>query len=437
MAVDNPTMPVTRPRRVLLRYLFFASPLLVASLLAAGWYANVHYRLPKQQLALAERALAGRDFGEARLHLQKCLEAWPNDPRVHFLMARTARRAGDLDLAEEHLTRCQHLQNDRPDPNLGDTRLEWALIEAQRGNLADVDAFLRRRIREDHPDSLLILETMSWELMGRNRLQEALLLLNAWLDKQPGDYEAVVRRGWVYEHLFARKEAVTAYRAALEIRPERDNVRQRLVELLSDANRNGEALEEATELVRRKPDDPSVQVCYARCLRAQGQPEQAVQVLDQVLARQPEHAAALALRAQMAFDSGQYEGARGLLVRASAADPGNRQPFYTLSLCLKRLNRPQEAKAVEARMAKLEADLRRVDTLVRHVNERPNDVAARYEIGTTFLHYGMTDDGLHWLSTVLELDPNHQATHQALAYYYERVGDKEQAAWHRQFFKQE
>jgi tetratricopeptide (TPR) repeat protein len=428
------TIPVTRRRRARLRHIFWALPLLVV-LLAAGWYANVHYRRPREHLAAAERALAARDFGQARLHLEQCLEAWPVDPRVHFLMARTARRAGDLELAEQHLTRCQHLQKDRPDPSLGDTRLEWALIEAQRGNLTDVDAFLRRRAREEHPDSLLILETMSWELMGRNRLSEALLLLNAWLEKQPGDYEALVRRGWVYEHLFVGKEAIADYRAALAIRPERDNVRQRLVDLLSNANRNQEALEEASELLRRKPDDPSVQVSFARCLRAQGQTEQAVGVLDKVLVEHSEQAAALALRAQIAYDSGQFEEARGLLGRASAADPSNRQLLYTLLLCLKRLDRSKEAKDVEGRMAKLEADLKRMDQLVRGVSQRPNDVASRYEAGVIFLRYGMTQDGLHWLFTALELDPDHRPTHQALADYYARTDDKELAAWHRRFLE--
>jgi tetratricopeptide (TPR) repeat protein len=294
---------------------------------------------------------------------------------------------------------------------------------------------LRRRIREEHPDSLLILETMSWELMGRNRLSEALLLLNAWLDKQPGEYEALVRRGWVYEHLFVGKEAIADYRAALEIRPERDNVRQRLVELLSSARRNREALEEATELLRRKPDDPAAQVCFARCLRVQGQTEHSVRVLDKVLVEQPEHVAALALRAQIAYESGQFEEARGLLGRASAADASNRQLLYTLFLCLKKLDRPREAKDVEVRMAELEADLKRMDKLVHGVSQRPNDVGARYEAGVIFLRYGMTQDGLHWLSTALELDPNHRPTHQALADYYERTDDKERAAWHRRFLQ--
>jgi tetratricopeptide (TPR) repeat protein len=434
MAVDSLTNPATTRRRLRLRHAVSAL-LLLALLLTGGWYANAHYRVPRQHLNAANLALAEREFGQARSHLEECLKIWPDDPSMHFLMARTARRASDLALAEKHLTRCEHLQNDRPDPSLGDTQLEWALIQAQHGKLSEVEALLRRRLREDHPDSLLILEAMSWELMGRNRLSEALILLNIWLEKEPKNYEALVRRGWVFEHLLVREEAIKDYLAALEIRPERDNVRERLVELLSAGNRNVEAFEQATELLRRRPDDEGVQICYARCLRAQGETEKSVSVLDELLAKHPHNVPAMALRAQIAYDSGEFEKARLLLTRASNADPANRLLLYTLFLCLKKMDHPQEVKGVEQRLAKMDADIKQMDKLVRGTSARPNDPTARYEAGAIFLRYGMTQDGLHWLSTALELDPNHRPTHQALAEYYERSGDKELAAWHRRFLE--
>jgi tetratricopeptide (TPR) repeat protein len=427
MKVDSFQDPVSKRCLARLARRILGATLLVGLLAGGGWYANAHYRLPKQHLAEAEQALDERDFARARTHLEQCLDARPNDPRAHFLMARTARRAGALDVAEKHLTLCEHLQNDRPNPSLGDTRLEWALIQAQRGKLAEVDSYLRRYLREQHPDDHLILETMSWELMGRNRLDEALLLLDIWLKKQPGEYEALVRRGWVHEHLFHREGAIDDYRAALEIRPERDNVRQRLVEMLLNSNLIVDALSEAEELYRRRPEDPEAQVCYARCLRTQGQSEDAVRVLERVLADHPKHAVALALRAQIAYGSGQFEEARGLMERALAVDPTNRQLMYTLFLCLTKLNRPQELKELEARMKKMEADLARMNKLVRSASVKPNDPTTRYEAGVIFLQYGMTQDGLHWLSTALEADPNHGPTHQALADYYEKTGDTELA----------
>jgi predicted Zn-dependent protease len=403
------------------------------ALLAGGWYARVHYWLPRKSLEEAELALKEGEFERARLELEKCLLAWPNDPHVYFLLARTARRARDLDHAERHLAHCEHLQDDRSDPRLGDTKLEWVLILAQRGKLTEVEHFLRRRIQQEHPDRLLILETLSWEFMLRNRLSDALSLLDLWLEKQPDDYEALVRRGWVKEHMFDMDQAADDFCKALALRPARDNVRQRLTEVLLKRNRTTDALAEAKELLRRQPDNPDANYCYARCLRLLGRNQEAEQLLDRLLAGQPRHAKALGMRAQLAVEAGRDQEASELLARAIEVDPSEQSHKYTLFLCLTRLGKTQEAKLVEAKMAESAAEVRRMDKLVREVNQKPNDPALRYEAGMIFLRNGFTQDGLHWLSTALDVDPNHRPTHQALADYFERAGEQAQARHHRQF----
>jgi tetratricopeptide (TPR) repeat protein len=403
------------------------------ALFAGGWYARVSYWLPRRSLQEAELALKQREFDRARLELEKCLLTWPKDPHVYFLLARTARRARDLNQAIRHLLHCEHLQDDRSDPRLGDTELEWMLIRAQRGEHTEAEHFLRRRIQEEHPDLLLILETLIWEFMLRNRLSEALSLLNLWLETQPDDYEALVRRGWVNEHVFATDQAIDDYRKALALRPDRDNVRLRLTELLLKRNRSTDALVEAEELLRRQPDNPDANYCYARCLRLLGRNQEAEALLDRLLAGQPRHAKALGMRAQLAVEAGRNQEASELLARAIELDPSDLSYKYTLFLCLNRLGKTQEAKLVEAKMAESAAAVRRMDKLVREVNQQPNDPALRYEAGMIFLRNGFTQDGLRWLHTALDLDPNHRPTHQALADYFERTGERARASHHRQF----
>src|SRR4051812_44330066 len=55
------------------------------------------------QRARAEQALAEYDFAEARQRLARAVRARPHDPALRLLAARTARRDGDLDAAEEEL----------------------------------------------------------------------------------------------------------------------------------------------------------------------------------------------------------------------------------------------------------------------------------------------------------------------------------------------
>jgi len=67
--------------------------------------------------------------------------------------------------------------------------------------------------------------------------------------------------------------------------------------------------------------------------------------------------------------------------------------------------------------------------------EQPYDPALRYEAGMIFLQNGMTREGLHWLSTALDAYPAHRPTHEALAQYYEKAGQEDLAAYHRQFLR--
>jgi Flp pilus assembly protein TadD len=405
------------------------------ALIGGGWYVRAHYWLPKKHIESAETALDHRNFEEARRELDLYLETRPNDPRGHFLRAQAARRAGDLSAAEEHLARCEHLQNDKPDPEVGDTKLEWALLEVQRGKLLEMDSYLRRQLRKHGSDSVLILETMSWELMRRNRLQEALALLNGWLEIRPDEYEAHVRRGWVADHLLDFDQAIKDYRQALELQPDHDSVRLRIAELLVERNRASEAIEEIEGLRQLKPDDRDTALCFARALRLLNRTDEAKQVLDTLLAAHGSFVAAMGVRAQLAIEAGQTAEAEALLQKAAALEPLNRQINYTLLQCQKQLGKTQEAKETQARVAQADEQLKKMAEIVRKVMEQPYDPALRYEAGMIFLQNGMTREGLHWLSTALDAYPAHRPTHEALAQYYEKAGQKDRAAYHRQFLR--
>jgi Tfp pilus assembly protein PilF len=405
----------------------------VVGVLVGGRYAWTHYWVPHQHLQAARRALDERDFPAAREHLASCLEVWPKDPAVQFLAARTERRAGNLDAAEEHLKLCERLQGGKPDPALGDTRLEWALLTAQRGDLQVAEPYLRRRIQERHPDLLLILEVMSWQLMWSYRFTEARASLDMWLEQRPEDYEALVRRAWVAEHLFDEAAALRDYRHALELQPTRDNVRLRVAELLVSNNEPAAALPEARELRQRRPKDPAVTVCLAQCERLSGHFAEAERLLDEIPEGSPKYADALCARGMIALESGRQAEAERLLRQAAARAPSNRQIHYSLIQCLRQLKKEGEIKATQDRLAKAEAEVLRMNQLMQQVMQKPHDPALRYEVGMIFLHNGFTEEGLRWLAMALRESPEHRPTHAALAEYFERVGDHQHAAAHRRF----
>ena len=60
-----------------------------------------------------------------------------------------------------------------------------------------------------------------------------------------------------------------------------------------------------------------------------------------------------------------------------------------------------------------------------------SESTTRFEAGSILLRVGEEEEGLRWLRSALRVDPTHRPTHRALADYYQRKGDKEQAEKHR------
>jgi Tfp pilus assembly protein PilF len=55
----------------------------------------------------------------------------------------------------------------------------------------------------------------------------------------------------------------------------------------------------------------------------------------------------------------------------------------------------------------------------------------RCEGGILFLNNGEEQEGVRWLRQALRLDPANRQAHEALADYYQRIGQPELAARHR------
>jgi len=407
-----------------------ASLLAAALLSLAGWGGYEGYKSLRawNHERAARQALAERNFKAARDHLRTCLDLRPNKASTHFLAAQAARRDGDLNAAEKHLLICQRLGD-----VTNDVTLEWALLLAQRGKLVEVEEYLNRRLAERDVNTPLILEELSWEYLRVHRLAEAGQLLEAWLALEPNNSEAWVRKGWIAEHLFNHAAALEAYGKALDLHPDRDSVRLRLVEILLLTNKPGDALGHLEQLCERSSDDPAVVVTLARCHRQLGHLDEARALLDDLLAARPRHSQALSERGMVAMDLNKPDQAEELLRRAADHGPFDKQILFNLYQCLERLDKKDEAAKVQARLKENEADLKRMRDIMKDVLRRPHDPAPRCEAGKIFLRNGFTDDGLHWLGTALQEDSSHQPTHQALADYYDQLGNAELAARHKSF----
>src|SRR5262249_10885664 len=177
---------------------------------------------PRYHWHAAQQALQQGKLDVAQHHLDVCLQAWPRDASLQLLAARMARRRDALDEAEKHLTECQRLQGVTPASSL-----EWMLLRAQQGDLDSVAAPLAQFLKDNHPDSVGILEALAKGYRASYRITEMLDIVDALLAKQPDHAQAHLWRGMAAEALGRPFDALREDRKAVGLDPGPDLPRER------------------------------------------------------------------------------------------------------------------------------------------------------------------------------------------------------------------
>src|SRR5216683_1519015 len=168
--------------------------LLLGALGIAGQQGYAYWRVHRLRAAAAE-AVAHFDFDKAREHLAVLLELRPSDAGLRLFAAQTARRAGFLNEAEEHLNAYHSL----PGRSAADGALERALLTAQRGDFPQVIDFLQSRLDVHHPASNRILEALVQGAIVSYRLDQAKYWLDELLELEPANVTALLTVGQMYE----------------------------------------------------------------------------------------------------------------------------------------------------------------------------------------------------------------------------------------------
>ncbi len=364
---------------------------------------------------------------EAAAHLRACLTAWPNDPDVLLLAARVARRGGSFGEADDLLEQYQRVRG--RDDNL---ILERVLLSVERGDMDDVMRFCTTKVEENDPASPLILEALARGFLRVFRSDEAGQAVTTWLDREPNNPMALLLAGRIAQEREGSADAAAAFERALKIDPELDEARDRLTMVLIESHQAPQALPHLEYLVRRWPDDPALTVRLAQCRDLLGQQDEAVRLLDGVLARRPNYLPALAERGKLALRAGQRVEAEAWLRQAVALAPGDATLLPHFHLCLEQNGKEEEAKALEPRMNKARADLERLQTLLgEDLRRDPKNADLWYEAGMILLRAGSVAEGRHWLENAVRFNPRHVKAHEALAESYAKGGEAGKAAQHQ------
>jgi tetratricopeptide (TPR) repeat protein len=404
--------------------------LILGGLVAGGaWVARVQY-VAWSRFEEGRAALERNDPEAARRHFERCLETWGDGRETNYRAAQAARRCGDLGAALKYLKTA-----DRLGWPAADIEVEHALIELQSGRLEPAESALRHHLQNDHPESAQILEALVNVYTAQYRWGDADALSEKWVERCPTAVAAWSARAEILERLRKTEPAVDALRRLVELAPDDRKARLSLARLILDAKQSAdEAAGHAERLTRSDPHDAAALVQLARAREAQARTDEAVALLDRVIAEFPPDPNAFYFRGRIELNRDPAQ-ALPFLRRAVALDPSEPEPLYSLFLCLQRAGTPDEASAVEKRWRQCTADLNRVRELGRAVSASPHDPELRREIGELFLRNGRAAEGVRWLESALRERPDHVPTHRALAAYYERAGQAQRAAHHRSFIR--
>jgi tetratricopeptide (TPR) repeat protein len=399
---------------------------LLAVLGLGGWIAG-RQAWAEYHLRAAQGDQDARRFPAAREHLAACLSVRPNSIPVHFLAARVARRESDFATAEDHIDRCQALGGVTPD-----VQLERALIQVQQGDLDTLIPQLRTLVEDGHPDRLLILEAAAIGYTRGRRMEEALGCLRRWLELEPDDTTALALRARIYDENKSYQNAINDYEHILRVDSDNDAARFGLANALLAFKQPKEAFRHFQILKERAYPKPDVLAGLARCQQELGEIDEARTLFDELLTAYPDHAPALTERAKIALADKDTDKAESLLRRALKYDPAYREAHYALYLCLKQAGKEKEAAEQNIKRIQVEADLTRWFALMNHeIPHDPQNPELMVEAAWICLRNSEPDGAIFWLRRALHYDPNHRPTHEALAEYYEKAGQPEQAAAHR------
>jgi tetratricopeptide (TPR) repeat protein len=348
---------------------------------------------------------------QAIRHLQICKRIWPEDPDFLLAAARSARRALSYSEAEALLEK--YRQKRGLDEAV---TLEELLLSAEC-RVDQVAGPCWRRIEQNQPETPLILEALTRGYLRQYRLVEARQCLERWLQLQPNNAQPLCFEGLFHlDYEYAGSAAETSYRRAVELDPEHEEARLGLSVALLDRRKYAEAAENLKLLQRCQPDNLKIAIGLAECYDGMGKGDEALLVVEGVLAKEPQSAPALALRGRLALENGQPADAERFLRQAIALNPIDYRCRHNLFLALQANGKEEEAQKVQKQLEEADEDLTRYNQLVtKQIVERPNDPALHCALGQLFLRRGQRAEGIRWLQSALRLDPQYAPARKALA----------------------
>lgn len=379
--------------------------------------------LQQYRLSMARKCLRTYKVNQTLAWLEA---AEAHDAEVQFLMARAHRRQGAFDLCRKHLQKARRLGF----PRQRLEREQWLAL-AQSGQMDEAEPHLDELLADPQGEVPEICDAYVAGYLRVYRFDPASKLLDAWQADFPKDPQPLFWRARICEHDLRENKAVPLYRDALKLAPYRTDVRYQLAWLLTKRHEFEEAERHLRQCAEEDVDNPDVLATWGNCLLEQGQTDRARQLFVQTREIDPNHFEALYGLGQLELRTGDKREALKWLQLASTQNPKHSRMRFALATALQATGKTEAAKEHFKFFTDAKQAIDEIDDLMIQVLENPDLVEPRYQIGSKMMQYMPSVQGAIWLQSVLQLDPSHARTHEALAAHYAQQGQPELAEKHR------
>ncbi|MGE5223711.1 MAG: tetratricopeptide repeat protein, partial [Omnitrophica WOR_2 bacterium] len=287
---------------------------------------------PTDLHALANCALHAGQPGQAVEACQQALEQDADDGKAHFLLGEALSALGDRESAQNHLTKATQLA-----PQLAGSWLGLSRLQKDAGFTDRALETLRAGAQSapDSPEIYLALGDAyqeDWEGLGHPSPTQALSMYQQaanWLVKESSYYRSAsslstqiaLRLGQTLHQLGRLEEARQVLEQAYQEMPAYPGLAYAYAQNLLVLKEFHTAVPVLEQVLSDHPDNPAPYLDYARALLSISEkPGQAVQALQTVLEKTPDHAEAQALLAEALAASADFPAALQAFQKALETD---------------------------------------------------------------------------------------------------------------------
>lgn len=381
-----------------------------------------------QNLLNVQSAIDREDLTLARELLQQFVVQHPRDAEAIYLLGTVARRQGDFITFRN----CMELAKDYGWSQAA-IDFQSKLLEIQTGKLDPAQQSDLLSKGDQGVDNAVISDSVAAQIyqaiayghLSNYRLKEAWEASEFWLNWQPKSIAAHLLKADIYERIGDPANAMKELEQILTIDASHPATRAKLGRLLIENNRIDEALVKLDCLVKEKFTTPSIQIDYAEALFRSGKSAEAKQALQDAfqmgLGRQ-DRARASSTRGRILMEEGKWQAAAADLLVAIEIAPDDSAAHFALSNALSRLGQTELADQYRERGTSLlqsaNDNFRKIREILAQVLERPTDPALRTSVGKLMIDQGKVPEGLRWIETALQYDPNYAPALEIVRQYY-------------------